>query len=185
MLALYRGDEKLAEDDDSGEGVNSRLVRPIDRAGTYTLLARTLSGTGTFKLAVTLRPHTSRPATPVAVGTPVTGTITPDSDINDEGRFYNSYTLHGRAGQRLVMDLESTDFDTVLDVMGDSVLGPVKLASNDDPDTGTTGSRNGRPSNTNAHLVMTFARDGDVEVRATSYDKQGRYTLRVASQPAR
>lgn len=177
VLALYRGDEKLVEDDDGGEGVNARLVRSIDRAGSYTLLARTLNGGGTYKLAVTVRAHVARPATALVVGTPATGTITPDAEINDEGRFYHAYTLHGRAGQQVVLDLESSDFDTVLDVMGNTVVGPVKLATNDDP-APPAGSR-ARPSNTNAHLTLTFAREGDVEVRAVSYDKQGAYTLRV------
>lgn len=179
VLALYRGDEKLAEDDDGGEGVNARLVRPLDRAGTYTLLAKTLNGGGTYKLAVSVRAHVSRPPLAVGIGLPAMGAISPESEINDEGRFYNSYTLHGRAGQRVALDMSSTDFDTVIDVVGTTVIGTVKLATNDDADAAPGGR--GRPSNTNSHLVVTFARDGDVEVRAVSLDKPtGAYTLRVS-----
>ena len=182
LLELYRGGEKLAEDDDGGDGVNARLVRRIDRSGPYTLLARAYDGhNGTVSLTVTLRPYVARPVVPLVVGTPVTGTLSTDAEVSDQGRYYDSYTLHGRAGQRLVIDMASTAFDTVVELWGQTVLGSSQLATNDDADAGP----GRRATTTNSRLAITFARDGDVEVRASSLDKQGAYTLRVGEPPAR
>ena len=182
VLELYRGSEKLAEDDDSGEGVNARIVRRIDQAGSYSILVKSYQNhAGQFALNVGLRQHTSRPAAPLAAGTPVSGRLSNDAEISDEARYYDAYTLHGRAGQRVAIDMASTDFDTVLELWGPTVLGPKQLATNDDAD-GTPGHR---ATTTNSHLDVTFAQDGDVEVRALSLDHQGAYTLRVGTPPAR
>ena len=182
LLELYRGGEKLAEDDDGGDGVNARLVRRIDQPGAYAVLARAYEGhNGTVSLTLTLRPYVARPAVPLTVGPPVTGTLTTDAEVADNARFYDSYTLHGRAGQRLTIDMASTAFDTVVELWGQTVLGSTQLATNDDAD----GSPGHRATTTNSRLTVTFARDGDVEVRASSLDKQGAYTLRVSEPAAR
>ena len=183
ILELRMGSEKLAQDDDSGEGVNARITRPIPTTGTYTLVARTLSGGGNFALAVSTRQHVARAAVPVVLGTPVSGTITAGAEMSDEGRFYDAYTLHGRAGQRLVIDMESSDLDSEVRVLGETVLGPVLIASNDDADAQAASSS--RPQSLNSHLVLTFVREGDVEVRATSLNNEGAYRLRVSEQAAR
>lgn len=184
VLELSTGSEKLAEDDDGGEGVNARIIRRIERTGTYTLLARTLNGNrGQFTLSVALTRPVARPAIPLVVGTPATGRISGESELSDEGKFYNGYTLHGRAGQRVVIDLESSDFDAELRVFGESVLGNVQLATNDDADRGA--ANRSRPQTLNSHLALTFKRDGDVEVRAISLTDEGAYTLRVGEPTAR
>lgn len=181
VLELRMGNDKIAEDDDSGEGMNARLVRRIQRTGTYTLVARTLGGKGTFALAVSLHPHVARPAVPVQVGTPATGTIGPNAEMSDDGHFYDAYTLHGRAGQQVVIDLESSAFDAQLEVFGDTVLGNVQLASNDDAEPATPGRTH--QQSLNSRLALTFAREGTVEVRAVSLNDPGAYTLRIAEAP--
>ncbi|WP_419809928.1 PPC domain-containing protein [Sphingomonas sp.] len=183
VLELRMGGEKIAEDDDGGESVNARIVRRIARTGTYTLVARTLGGKGKFALAVSLRQTVARPAVPIAVGMPVTGRLGADAEMNDEGRLYDGYTLHGRAGQRVVIDMASTDFDSLLLVMGDTVLGPVQIATNDDAEP--EAANRTRPQSLNSRLALTFAKEGTVEIRAASLTDQGAYTLRVSEAPAR
>lgn len=183
VLELRMGAEKLGEDDDGGDGLNARLVRPIGRTGTYTLVARTVNGRGSFSLALALRPPVSRPTVALVPGTPASGRITADAALTDEGHFYNSYRLHGRAGQRVVIDMVSSDFDAQLLIFGDTVLGPVQLAENDDIEADTPGRS--RPQSLNSRLALTFVKDGDVEVRAVSLTEQGAYTLRVSEPPAR
>lgn len=181
VLELRQGATKIAEDDDGGEGVNARIVRRIPRTGTYTVLARTTSGRGSFALAVALRTPVVRTPTAATVGTPISGSITADSELTDEGRFYNSYVLRGRAGQRLQVDLESSDFDAALSVFGETALGNVEIASNDDAE-GVAGRA--RPQTLNSRLLLTFARDGVVELRAVSLNEPGAYTLRIGDAPA-
>ena len=73
--------EALASDDDGlGEGTHSRLRFTADRAGTYRLRARTLSGIegGAYTLGLTQRPAAGRPPRPAAirVGQSIEGTLT-------------------------------------------------------------------------------------------------------------
>lgn len=53
VVLLGPNGEKLAENDDAERSLNSRLVVTLPTEGTYTVLARALSGSGPYKLTVT------------------------------------------------------------------------------------------------------------------------------------
>lgn len=81
VLELYRGTDAegtpLAEDDDGGEGTNSRLRFAVTQAGTYTVAARALgTGEGGYRLIVGDVPVTAAVSEPLAFSIPVAGVLT-------------------------------------------------------------------------------------------------------------
>src|SRR5690606_28066253 len=85
-----------AADDDSGGGLNSRIVAELPQDGVYTVRVSSLSSEGRARLAVATM--TVRPAavTSLAYGTPATLSITPDSPfiIDDPARRMAPYALY-------------------------------------------------------------------------------------------
>lgn len=181
-LELYFGSEKLAEDDDGGGDLDSRIIRRIDRTGTYTISAGSVGGRGQFDLGVSLR--NTPPHAPLALklGETMTGELTDESDLTDDGLPYTAYLLHGKAGQRYVVEMESEDFDAKLMAFADTLIGNSMIAMNDDF-TAAPGLRT-LPDQYDSRFVITFVRDGDVELRASSLDHQGAYKLTVTEGPA-
>lgn len=89
-------------------------------------------------------------------GQSVTGEITTESEILSESVQYTDlYTLRGTAGERVVIDLMSEDFDAYLEIgrMEDGTF--ISLRSDDDSG-----------GNLNSRLTFTFPETGDYLVRA-------------------
>jgi hypothetical protein len=122
-------------------------------------------------LAVLLpsRPLAAQPARILTVGRPVGDSLT-DADPRLRSRHapYHEWTLAGRGGQHLVIDLTSSDFDAYL-VVRDASGGMV--GSDDDSGEGQ-----------NARLHVVLPRDGTYLVIAAGYGEsaRGRYTLSVS-----
>ncbi len=172
--------ESLASDDDGlGEGTDSRLRFSADRAGTYVLRARTLSGIhgGDYTLSLSQRPPAGRAPRPSAirVGQSVQGELTAGDPESEGGQAYDAYTFRARAGERFVIDLISDAFDPVVRVGQMRAGGFNELAMNDD--TLETGL--------NSRLVFTAEATGDYIIRATplSPGGEGAYTLALARGP--
>lgn len=215
-LELLRDEEKLAENDDGGDGLNARIVRRIDRPGRYLLAARTLDGKGAFDLKLNLRPYAVRTPTPLSAGAPMPGTLTENSELAEDGRYYDAYVLHGRQGQRFVVAMEAVSaaaagaaapepavsdetleelfedntpegqagervLDASLQAWGATPIGTRLIASNDDAENSMTLRR--LSHRTDSRLVLDFAREGDVELRATSLNRLGAYRITVSEQP--
>ena len=172
--------ESLASDDDGlGEGTDSRLRFTAERAGTYVLRARTLSGVegGTYSLSLAERPQAGRPPRPagIRVGQTIQGRLTADDPEAGGGQAYDAFLFRARAGDRFVLDLVSDDFDPVVRV-GRMQRGAFdELAMNDD--TLETGL--------NSRLIFTASEDGDYIVRATPLGsgQEGAYSLSLARGP--
>ena len=58
------------------------------------------------------------PATGLALGRPVTGDLTPSDAQRHSGKYEDAYTIEGRRGDRVQLDLASADFDAYLVVTG-------------------------------------------------------------------
>ena len=181
LEVFHQGDsEALAQDDDGlGEGTHSRLRFTADRAGTYVLRARTLSGIrgGAYSLGLTQRPPAGRPPRPsgIRVGQSIQGALTAGDPESEGGRAYDAYTFRARAGDRFVIDLIADDFDPVVRV-GQMRAGEFnELAMNDD--TLETGL--------NSRLIFTAEESGDYIIRATPLGAgdEGAYTLALARGP--
>lgn len=172
--------EALASDDDGlGEGTHSRLRFTADRAGTYLLRARTLSGVegGAYTLSLAQRPDAGRPPRPAAirVGQSIEGALTARDPETDGGQAYDAYAFRARAGERFTIDLTSEAFDPVVRV-GQMRAGEFhELAVNDD--TMETGL--------NSRLHFTAETTGDYIIRATPLGAgdEGTYTVALARGP--
>ena len=181
LEVFHQGDaEAMASDDDGlGEGTHSRLRFTADRAGTYVLRARTLSGVegGAYTLGLTQRPPAGRAPRPtgIRVGQSIQGALTAGDPESEGGQAYDAYAFRAREGDRFSIDLSSEAFDPVVRV-GQMRAGEFnELAMNDD--TLETGL--------NSRLIFTTAAGGDYIIRATplSPGDEGAYTLALARGP--
>jgi hypothetical protein len=115
------------------------------------------------------RPLAAQPARTIAVGQRVSDSLT-DADPKLRSRHapYHVWTLAGRAGQHVVLELTSPDFDAYL-VLRDGFGATV--GSDDDSGEGQ-----------NARLRAVLPRDGTYLVIATGFGEsaRGRYTLAVS-----
>lgn len=126
MLELS-GNGVSVNDDDGGENLDSRLRVPLE-PGSYTLRAKSIddTATGMFELSI------STGALPAGVrlrnggelatdGNALTGALTGTA---------REYTLRIAQPSRVVIDMSSDDFDTVLELQGNGV----SLENDDGPD---------------------------------------------------
>lgn len=160
--------EELAFNDDDGESLNSRLIFSAPARGEYLIRARPLSWgeVGAYRLSLEAAPP--RPeAKRLSIGDSITGTISADAPVNDEGYRVQLYRFNGREGQRIDIRLESEDFDTYLVLYRDDGEPPTRLDDNDDSD------------GTNSRLIRTLEGSGPylIEVRGFSQSVEGEYTL--------
>ena len=181
LEVFHQGDsDPLASDDDGlGEGTHSRLRFTADRAGTYVLRARTLSGVsgGAYTLGLSQRRPAGRPPRPsgIRVGQSIQGALTGGDPESEGGLAYDAYAFRARAGDWFAIDLSSAAFDPVVRV-GQMRSGEFnELAMNDD--TLETGL--------NSRLIFTAEAGGDYIIRATplSAGDEGAYTLALARGP--
>ncbi len=91
-----------------------------------------------------------------------------DKTIPNDGSFYDSYPLEGKAGDSFVITLESQDFDTFLAVMDKD--GNI-IQQNDDVSD----------QNSNSRLKVTLPYDGTFNVIVNAYDEggKGKYVLTI------
>jgi hypothetical protein len=119
--------------------------------------------------AVLAGPLVAQAPRAVSVGRPVTDSLTANDPVRRSPRTpYHVWQFDGRRGQRLVVDLESGDFDSYLLVR--------------DPDGYTVGSDDDSGDELNARLRVILPRDGTYRVITTAVgdSARGRYTLTVS-----
>lgn len=95
-----------------------------------------------------------------------------DDRVRDDNSPYDSYEFRAAEGWRIVLDMESSAFDTYL-----WLLGPSGESLEQDDDAG---------EGTNSHIERVAPTGGTYTVRANSYDETGRgaYTLHIVAGPA-
>jgi hypothetical protein len=155
---------------------NARLLFVMPREATYALrVSVPATESGRFDLDLRKGPA----AAPVAAvelrrGAPILGRFSFDSPAEMAGAsqiryFYRDFTLRVSRGDVLTLDLESRDFDPLLEV---GIISPIGFAiSRRDDDSG---------EGLNARLVLRPDSDGTLAVRARSVRWQiGCYTVRV------
>ena len=104
----------------------------------------------------------------ITSGETITGRLTTSNPTMDGMEYFQVYGYEGRAGERIVLTLTSTDFDAYVGIVGYDFDFE---ASDDDSGGGT-----------DARLAVTLPRAGDYLVVVTTFDtgETGRYTLSVA-----
>ena len=178
--------ENRQSDDDGGGGTDSRVEYTADRDGPVTVRVNTLSAgeTGGFTLEIEGAgsgpaqddddaPAPSGRMQELRAGRPVRGTLSTDDPRLDDDSFHDDYTYTARAGERLVVRLESDDFDAVLAVTG--------IGADGSPDNPVLDDDGG--GGTNARVEYVVERDGPLLIRANSLSagETGSYTLVLES----
>lgn len=166
---------KLAEDDDSGSGLNSRLHFTAPSAGTYLILASSFGTVSEADFRLEVQPYTAAgvAATPIVPGTPVSGQLTATTRItltDDDGSTGQLFRLRADAGAIYVIDARSTDFDTMLTLSNKPDLS-TELGSDDDGG-----------EDTNSRLAFQATEAGDYYILLTSFeggDTTGAFTVEV------
>jgi S1-C subfamily serine protease len=189
LILLSPQGRDMAQDDDGGGERNARLQFVLPEDGTYTVLANSYGTreTGTYNLKVAegsgggsggsaaTRPNqggSGQGSGQVSVSSlPIRtqGILGSNSPILEvDGSRYEEHVFEGTAGQRVIISLESRDFDPYLALLGP---GDVLVGENDDVSTNSL----------DAGLSVTLPADGLYRVLANTYDAtgSGRYTLTV------
>jgi hypothetical protein len=173
---ILSGHGLTLENDDSGDGsLNSALSATLPADGVYSVLVTSYAAgeTGAWELRITpsagIGGATSADAGALTPGETRTGRLELGDGSDAFGRFFDVYRYESPGGERLVVDLESDAFDTVLTLRSPSGI----EESNDDRGDGTLHSRVSIPS----------AAAGTWTITATSYSAgaggEYRLTLRA------
>ena len=180
VIQLYQAGiaDPVAQDDDGGEGLNSRLTFIPEASGEYTLrvLGFSSESAGAYGARVEALPPLAPPNSEPAMGIAGTrwhiweGELT-TSDPDRDGAYFDDYLVPMRAGETRLISVESPDFDAIVWVLrADSREGePLDI----DDDAGPW---------LNAMLGYAAENDGDHVVRVTTYGSgnTGSYRLRIS-----
>ncbi len=170
--AIQPGCNACSMDDDGGGGTNASLEYVGAVGGTYEIRAMSIDADaqGSYELILEDAGAPAAAGTPIALGATVRGDLA-RGDGKDHGRSYSdTYLYHGRAGETLVITLESEAFDAVLNFGRVNQGECMELDSDDDGGEGT-----------NSRMIVTLREDGEHHVHVGSSQPGGRgaYTLRV------
>jgi|GEM_PF-1411275 len=170
LLQFGDQDANLLDENDniSGTDTNARLDLTLPYTGDF-LIGVAGSAGGAFSLTLINNSAPSQPAALdgvdpqfqlVQVGVPLTGQLASAQD-------YIFYSYFGTQGETLTIDLQSNDFDTILQ-FGNAAAD--LIAENDDMSSG----------NLNSQLVVTLEYTGEYLIGIAGYNG-GQFTLSVQS----
>ncbi len=160
-------------DDDGGGGTNSQITTTVPSGGVYRIRANSLGANATGDYTLSVQSDASSPTSDVlTAGQTITGQLdTSDTQASDDS-YFDVYFYEGRPGERLLITLTSSDFDTYLEWAREEASGFETVDSDDDG-----------AGNTNSRLEVTVDRAGRYAILANSYagGQTGRYTLSIES----
>ena len=164
-------------------------TQPTNRENDMNRIARALAAVTGLLAALTAAPAlaqstvaTAQPASvaasspskslEIALGETKTGTLTAADPQLDEGEHYHSYTFFGTAGDRIVVSLRSSSFDSYLAML----TSPGDWEEQDDDSGGGS----------SAKLDVTLPQTGRYVIVVTSYEggQTGSYALAVRAHDA-
>ncbi|UCC49569.1 MAG: PPC domain-containing protein [Gemmatimonadota bacterium] len=172
LLVSGPGLSDVLTDDDGAGDLNSQITLTFPADGTYLVVASSVaeSAVGPYTLRVTEPLDINELPTAeriIEVGGTMTGWLSSADPIIGEGRRGEAWALMGRAGQIYTIDLESSEFDCYLMVVGPGFGEPLV----DDDSGGDLDSR----------IRITLPEDGTYRVIVSSAGsgETGEYSLRV------
>jgi hypothetical protein len=183
IARLYRAgeNEPVAENDDSNESLNSRIVYSPAASGDFILRVTGFSAEarGAYQAEVAALPPLPEPATlyqhmDATIWRTYDGAITSsDPALDGDGRHYDDYRVNFAAGQTRLIWLDAAGFDTLVQVFRMSDREGEPLASDDDSGGGL-----------NSLVAFRAEEAGDYVIRVTSFDGEdgGPYRLRVSER---
>lgn len=173
------GIDLLAEDDDSGSGVDARLVFTADRSGEFVIIANglTASDRGTYDLRVDVSGGSSgggiggRTTGGLQIGGSHDGRLEPGSDERlGDGSLFDRVSFSGRRGQSVEISLNSEAFDPVLAVFFSGDDGLELLTSDDDGGPGL---------NSRVRMELPYSGEYVLLVNALTERQSGAYTIDI------
>jgi Bacterial pre-peptidase C-terminal domain len=192
LLVNGPNDFQQINDDANSNTLNSRLDLTLPTNGTYTITVNTVAAaaTGTYRLSVTgsggqtNAPAPARPtnqsasasttlaSSAITLGQTVRGTLSNQDAATSQGNRHDLYTFSGQAGQRVTVTLNSTAFDSLLQVTGPNGF----AQANDNASAGTQNSR----------LELTLPASGQYVITAAARRSgaTGAYQVALTGSPA-
>jgi hypothetical protein len=169
--------EVIAENDDSGESLNSRIAYTPTEGGDYILRVTGFSADarGAYHADAAELPPLPPPVSQPTQNVPVTGTWAlyqgelAATDPEIDGKHYDDYLIHMNAGQVRYISLEGQGFDALVQVLRASEReGGDTLEQDDDTGAGL-------------NSLLAFAPDepGDYIVRVTTFGENSIGTYRL------
>lgn len=151
---------QVAQDDDSGGMLNSRIIYKPTVTGDFTICAMSLGGGSTGKFTLLVK-EKDAPAAIELKNDKGSGSATAKLDANDplyKGKKHKSYLFNMEAGKTYQIDMTSKNFDSYLyleDVDG-------KLVAEDDDNGGNLNARIRYKANANGkhRIITTYFADG-------------------------
>lgn len=171
-LYLYdTNGELVAYNDDYGDGSNSLIAYVLLEAGSYTVEVSSYAENETGQYRITLTNGTDlfpgRSSTEIVPGSDLDGSLGQGDGSSREriGHFADDYTFTAAAGDQILLDLTSTEFDTYL-----YLYGPDGELSAENDDYGSV---------SHSAIELTLPVSGTYTAEVTSYESQetGGYRL--------
>jgi hypothetical protein len=173
-------DTPLAENDDYGEGLNSRINFSPRDSGDYILRVTGFAADarGAYSAKVEQLPPLPAPISTAGTAVTTTGTWSlwegalAETDPDHDGRHYVDYLVHFDAGQRRFISLEAVgDWDPLVEILNASDREGDAVDQDDDSGTGF-----------NSLLAFQAEEAGDYIVRVSSFGEgtTGNYRLWVS-----
>ncbi|MEB3359529.1 MAG: trypsin-like peptidase domain-containing protein [Synechococcales bacterium] len=173
LILIAPDGQDLGQDDDSGGGTNARLVATAPVSGEYTILANSYGPgeVGLYNIRVEAREGTVAPNAP---GIPGGGAILQEQGVLQagsnvlpaDGSLYEEHAFQGQAGQTVTINLQSSDFNTYLILIGPNEQ---VIDQNDDMS----------PNSRNSELTVTLPVTGTYRAIANAYDASGRGSYQI------
>lgn len=170
--------EVIAENDDYGESLNSRISYTPAESGDYVLRVTGFAADARGAYTATVE---QLPPLPAPVSTPPSATATTSwgvwegalaaADPDRDGRHYDDYLIHFDAGQTRLIAVDADGLDTMIQIVRAADREGVPLDEDDDSGPGV-----------NPLLGFAPEEAGDYIVRVTSFeaDAAGAYRLRIS-----
>lgn len=170
----------LAENDDYGEGLNSRINFSPRESGDYVLRVTGFAADarGAYSAKVEQLPPLPAPISTAGTAVTTTGSWSlwegalADNGADHDGHFYVDYLVHFDAGQRRFISLEAVgDWDPLVEILNAGDREGEAVDQDDDAGTGF-----------NSLLAYQADTAGDYIVRVTSFEEgaKGSYRLWVS-----
>ena len=168
LLLISPGGESEMNDDFEESTAQSQITRSIDESGTWTVIATSYEGSETGSYVVTINLSGGGSSGGQAGGTTThRGSLASGDATLTAGEYFDTYSFQAQAGQHLVVDMTSSDFDTYVGIGSPSG----ENTENDD-----------YQESTNRSLVeLEVTESGTWSIIATSFgeDETGSYVVTV------
>ncbi len=177
LILLSPQGRSLAQDNNSGQNNNARLMITLPDSGTYTIFANTFQAgdRGAYQLRLSRSDSSSVAASPndppsVSAAPSVIlrerGQLGPGSNTLRDGSYYNEYQFSGQAGQEVTVRMVGS-FEPFLVVF--------------DADNNPIAQDRGDGTSEPAEVVLTLPRSGTYRIIANAYypGEGGRYEVIV------